>query len=34
MTKPPLAGAKQQGLTEDLVELVDDGYDETDLPPR
>jgi alkylhydroperoxidase family enzyme len=28
------AGATEAGLTEDLVELIEDGYETSDLPPR
>lgn len=28
------SGAVEAGLTEDLVDLIEDGYEESDLPPR
>lgn len=28
------SGATEAGLTEDLVELIEDGYEESDLPPK
>ena len=34
MKEPRFAGAKQQGLTEELVDQIDDGYTDSELPER